>query len=152
MLPRIPNHLLCCLLCFMTPGRMYHNKEFTEGGTLDSSTQVWLAHHNLGVVDYKSLIGLSLQRVPHFCARCGASLKDLNPDTTSVSKTKCFLISRWNMRKYTNIGKPLELWEDAKWGRPARRFGLPATPWAHWSVAFAHCLLVSGAFLGWHLF
>jgi hypothetical protein len=45
-------------------------------------------------VDYKVLIGLSLLWVPHFYARCGASLKDLNPDTTSMSKTKCFLISR----------------------------------------------------------
>jgi hypothetical protein len=34
---------------------------------------------------------------------------DLNPDTTSVSKAKCFLISRCNTRKHTNIGKPLEL-------------------------------------------
>jgi hypothetical protein len=34
------------------------------------------------VVDYKALTGLALLRVPHFCARRGASLKDLNPDTT----------------------------------------------------------------------
>jgi hypothetical protein len=38
------------------------------------------------MVDYKALIGLSLLRVPNFHARHGASLKDLNPDTTSVSK------------------------------------------------------------------
>jgi hypothetical protein len=36
-------------------------------------------------------------------------LKDLNPDTTSVSKAKCFPISRRNTRKLTNVGKPLEL-------------------------------------------
>jgi hypothetical protein len=72
--------------------------------------QVWLAHHDLGVVDYKALTGLSLLQVPHFHTRCGASLKDLNPDTTFVSKAKCFLISRWNTRKHTNVGKPLELW------------------------------------------
>jgi hypothetical protein len=94
MLPRIPNHLLCCLLCFTTPGRMYHNKESTQGGTLDSSTWVWLAHHNLSVVDYKALKGLSLLWVPHFCVRHGASLKDLNPDTKSASKVKCFLVGR----------------------------------------------------------
>jgi hypothetical protein len=35
----------------------------------------------------------------------------------------------------------------AKWGRPARGFGQPATPWAHWSAAFARCLLVSATFL-----
>jgi hypothetical protein len=93
-LPRIPNHLLCCLLCFVTPGGMYHSKEFTQEGTLDSSTWVWPSGHNLGVVDYKALTGLSLLRVPHFCARRGASLKDLNSDTTSMSKAKCFLISR----------------------------------------------------------
>jgi hypothetical protein len=29
----------------------------------------------------------------------------------------------------------------AKWGRPAREFGQPDAPWAHWSVAFVHCLL-----------
>jgi hypothetical protein len=46
------------------------------------------------VVDYKALIGLSLLWVPHFHARCGASLKDLNPDTTSTSKAKCFFVSR----------------------------------------------------------
>jgi hypothetical protein len=45
-------------------------------------------------VDYKALIGLSLLRVPHFCARRGALLKDLNPDTTFMSKAKCFLVSR----------------------------------------------------------
>jgi hypothetical protein len=50
--------------------------------------------YDLGMVDYKALIGLSLSCVPHFYARCGASLKDLNPDTTSVSKVKCFLVSR----------------------------------------------------------
>jgi hypothetical protein len=50
----------------MTPGRMYHSKESTQGGTLDSSTQVWPARHNLNVVDYKALTGLPLLRVPHF--------------------------------------------------------------------------------------
>jgi hypothetical protein len=38
------------------------------------------------MVDYKALTGLSLLQVPHFCARLGASLKDLNQDTTSTSK------------------------------------------------------------------
>jgi hypothetical protein len=61
------------------------------------------------VVDYKALTGLSLPRVPHFHARHGASLKVLNPDTTSVSKIKCFLASRRNTRKDTNVGNPLEL-------------------------------------------
>jgi hypothetical protein len=68
-----------------------------------------LAHHNLGVVDYKALIGLSLLRVPHFRARRRASLKVIHSDTTSVSITKCFLVSRQNTRKHTNIGKSLEL-------------------------------------------
>jgi hypothetical protein len=49
---------------------------------------------DLGVVDYKALTGLSLLRVPHFCARCGASLKDLNLDTTFMGKAKCFPVSR----------------------------------------------------------
>jgi hypothetical protein len=69
-----------------------------------------MAHRDFGVVDYKALTGLSLIRVPHFHARHGASLKDLNPDTTSTSKAKCFLVSWWNTRKHTNISKPLELW------------------------------------------
>jgi hypothetical protein len=46
------------------------------------------------VVDYKALTGLSLLWVPHFCARCGASLKVIHPNNTSVSITKCFLVSR----------------------------------------------------------
>jgi hypothetical protein len=50
------------------------------------------AHHDLGVVDYKALIGLSLLWVPHFHARRGASHKDLNLDTTSMNKAKCFLV------------------------------------------------------------
>jgi hypothetical protein len=56
-LPRIPNHLLRCLLCFTTPvcNQLYHNKESTQG---DTTTQVWPARHDLGVVDYKALIGL----------------------------------------------------------------------------------------------
>jgi hypothetical protein len=45
------------------------------------------------VVDYKALTGLSVLRVPHFRARHGASLKDLNPDTTSTRKSKSFLVS-----------------------------------------------------------
>jgi hypothetical protein len=45
-------------------------------------------------VDYKALIGLSLLQVPHFGARDGDSLNDLNLDTTSTSKVKCFLINR----------------------------------------------------------
>jgi hypothetical protein len=61
------------------------------------------------VVDYKALIGLSLLWIPHFRARHGASLKDLNPDTTSMSKDKCFPISRQNTRKHTNVGKLLKL-------------------------------------------
>jgi hypothetical protein len=62
------------------------------------------------VVDYKALTGLSLLWVPHFCARHRASLKDLNPDTTSTSKGKCFLVNRRNTRKHTNVGKSLNLW------------------------------------------
>jgi hypothetical protein len=45
-------------------------------------------------------------RVPHFRAMCGASLNVIH---TFVSITKCFLVSRRNTRKYTNIGKSLEL-------------------------------------------
>jgi hypothetical protein len=76
---------------------------------VDTTTLVWPAHHDLGVVDYKALTGLSLLWVPHFHARHGASLKDLNLDTMSTSKAKCFPISRRNTRKHTNIYKPLEL-------------------------------------------
>jgi hypothetical protein len=36
--------------------------------------------------------------------------------------------------------------------RDATRWGWPATPWAHWSAAFAHYLLMSGTPPGWHLF
>jgi hypothetical protein len=69
--------------------------------------QVWPDRH--GVVDYKALTRLSLLYVPHFCARCGASLKVIQPDTMSVSITKCFLASRRNTRKHTNASKSLEL-------------------------------------------
>jgi hypothetical protein len=61
------------------------------------------------VVDYKTLIRLSILWVPHFRARHGALLKLIHPDITSVSITKCFLISRRNTRKHTNVGKSLEL-------------------------------------------
>jgi hypothetical protein len=58
----------------------------------DTPTQVWLARHNLGVVDYKALTRLSLLWVPHFRARHGASLKDLNPGSIVIpvfyAKTK----------------------------------------------------------------
>jgi hypothetical protein len=64
--------------------------ESTQG---DTAAQVWPARHDLGVVDYKALTGLSLLRVPHFRARREGSLKDLNLDTTSVSKAKCFSVS-----------------------------------------------------------
>jgi hypothetical protein len=60
----------------------------------DIATQDWPARHDLGVVDYKTLTGLSLLWVPHFLARRGASLKDLNADTTSVSKAKRFPVGR----------------------------------------------------------
>jgi hypothetical protein len=70
---------------------LYHSKESTQG---DTTTEVWLACHDLGVVDYKALTRLSILWVPHFYARREASLKDLNPDTTSASKNKCFLVSR----------------------------------------------------------
>jgi hypothetical protein len=40
------------------------------------------------MVDYKALTGLSLLGIPYFRARHGASLKDLNLDTTSASKAK----------------------------------------------------------------
>jgi hypothetical protein len=80
--------------------------EYTQVGI---GTQVWPARHNLDVVDYKALIGLSLLRIPHFRARHGASLKVIHPDSTSTSITKCFLISRRNTRKHTNVGKSIEL-------------------------------------------
>jgi hypothetical protein len=85
--------MLCCLLCFATlvSHYLYHSKESTQGDTM---AQVWPAHHDLGVVDYKALTGLSLLRVPHFRARHGASLKDLNPDTTSASRANCFPVGR----------------------------------------------------------
>jgi hypothetical protein len=70
---------------------MYHGKESRQGDTI---TQVWPARHDLSVVDYTALIGLSLLWVPHFHARRGASLNDLNLDTTFASKAKCFLVSR----------------------------------------------------------
>jgi hypothetical protein len=94
-LPRIPNHLFSSLLYFATP--------------VNTIPQVWPARHNLGVVDYKSLTGLSLLPVPHLCARHGASLKIIHPDTTSASITMCFLTSQRNTRKHTNVGKSLEL-------------------------------------------
>jgi hypothetical protein len=62
----------------------------TQGDTI---AQVWPACHDLGVVDYKTLRGLSLLRVPHFQARRGASLKALNLYTMFMSKAKCFLVS-----------------------------------------------------------
>jgi hypothetical protein len=54
----------------------------------------WPARHNLAVVDYKALTGLSLLQVPHFHARRVALLKVIHPDTMSTSITKCFLVSR----------------------------------------------------------
>jgi hypothetical protein len=68
---------------------MYHNKESTEG---DTTAQVWPALHDLSMVDYRALIGPSLLCVPQFHARHRASLKDLNLDTTSLNKAKCFPI------------------------------------------------------------
>jgi hypothetical protein len=77
------------LLCLTTLGShyLYHSKESAQG---DTTTQVWRARHDLSVVDYKALTGLSLLWVPHFQARRGAPLKDLNPDTTPMNKAKCF--------------------------------------------------------------
>jgi hypothetical protein len=60
-------------------------------------------------MDYKALTRLSLLQVPHFRARRGASLKVIHVDTTCASITKCFLVSRRNTRKHTNIGKSLGL-------------------------------------------
>jgi hypothetical protein len=104
MLPRIPNHLLCDLRRNV-PQQEIHTRGYT-----------WL--FNLGLAGspqprcgrLQSLTRLSLLWVPHFRASCGASLKDLNLDTTSANKAKCFLVSRWNMRKHSKIGKPLKLW------------------------------------------
>jgi hypothetical protein len=73
------------------------------------ATQVWPARHNHGMVNYKALTGLSLLRIPHFRARRGASLKVIHSDTTSMSITKCFLVSQRNTRKHTNVGKLLDL-------------------------------------------
>jgi hypothetical protein len=61
------------------------------------------------MVDYKAVTGLALLWVPHIRARRGGSLKVIHLDTTSASITKCFLVSRRNTRKHTNIGKSLEL-------------------------------------------
>jgi hypothetical protein len=106
MLPMILNHLLSTLLYFVTMRNTIPQQGIHTRGI---GTQVWPARHNLGVVDYKALIGLSPLWVPHFHARRGASLKVIHPDTTSVSITKCFLIGQQNTRKHTNVGYPLEL-------------------------------------------
>jgi hypothetical protein len=50
------------------------------------AAQVWPARHDLGLVDYKALTGLSLLWIPHFCVRHGASLKYLNLDTLSADE------------------------------------------------------------------
>jgi hypothetical protein len=57
-LPRIPNYLQCCLLFFVTlvSHYLYHSKESIQQ---DIAAQVWPARHDLGVVDYKALTGLS---------------------------------------------------------------------------------------------
>jgi hypothetical protein len=55
----------------------------------------------------------------------------------------------WSLAS-TDVQLPIPLYRllesvtAARWGRPARGFGWPAYPWAHWPVAFAQCLLVSG--------
>jgi hypothetical protein len=99
-LPRIPNHLLSSLLCFTTPANTIPQQGIHIRG-------VWPARHNLSVVNYKTLTGLSLLRVPHFRARYGASLKVVHLYTMSTSITKCFLVSRQNTWKHTNVSKSL---------------------------------------------
>jgi hypothetical protein len=106
MLPRIPNHLLSRLLYFMTPANTIpqqgiHTRGYSNPG-LASTPQPRCGR-------LQSSTGLSLLWVPYFHARHGASLKVIHPDTTSVSITKCFLVSRRNTRKHTNIDKSLEL-------------------------------------------
>jgi hypothetical protein len=66
---------------------------------VDTTIQVWLARHDLGMVYYKALIGLSLLRVPHFRARHGASLKSYelsrkgHPNHDASLTSKAFVTS-----------------------------------------------------------
>jgi hypothetical protein len=88
------------------PAADWWDAESTQGGI---AIQVWPTRHNLSVVDFNVITGLSLLRVPHFRAMHGPSLKIIHPDTTFTSINKCFLVSRRNTRKHTNVGKSLEL-------------------------------------------
>jgi hypothetical protein len=53
------------------PIRFAAGEEGRRGG---GSVRGRFGHHDLGVVGYKDLTGLSLLRVSHFRVRCGASL------------------------------------------------------------------------------
>jgi hypothetical protein len=68
-----------------------HTRGYSSPGLVDYKALTGLS---LLRVDYKALTGLSLLRVPHLRARREASLKDLYSDTMSVSKAKCFPVSR----------------------------------------------------------
>jgi hypothetical protein len=92
---RYPEFQITCYATYSASWPRFLTNYITEESTQrDTVAQVWLARHNLSMVEYKALIGLSLLWLPQFHARPRASLKDLNPDTTSMRKAKCFPISR----------------------------------------------------------
>jgi hypothetical protein len=68
------------------------------------------------VVDYKALTRLLLLWVPHFRARRGASLKDLNPDTTSLLNS---VLARTAVERILNFPS----WFDQSSGSNEYRFG-----------------------------
>jgi hypothetical protein len=63
-------------------------------------------HSNLGLQSRNETVTPVGTTLP---CKAWSSLKVIHPDTTSLGITKCFLISRQNTRKHTNIGKSPEL-------------------------------------------
>jgi hypothetical protein len=96
----IPNHLLSSLLYFATPANTIPQQGIHKRG-----------YSNLGLAGSPQPQRGGLQSPNRIVIFVGTALpcKVMHPNTMSTSITKCFLISRRNMRKHTNIGKSLEL-------------------------------------------
>jgi hypothetical protein len=64
---------------------MYHSKESTTRGHSQLFNLGYVGSSHLDVVDYEAQTCLSLLRVPHFRARCEASVLVVLLDTSSAS-------------------------------------------------------------------
>jgi hypothetical protein len=102
----ISNHLLSGLLCFVTPANTIPQQGIHTRGYSNPSLSGLPQPRSGGLQSPNMTITPTGTTLP---CKALSFTKSNTPGHHIRSITKCFLVSRQNMRKHTNVGKSLDL-------------------------------------------